>query len=47
QVEFAKAWLQQPRLCLIDEPSIGLSPILAEEVFTWIDRFTKAGMGSC
>ena len=45
QVEFAKAWLQQPRLCLIDEPSIGLSPILAEEVFTWIERFTKAGMG--
>jgi branched-chain amino acid transport system ATP-binding protein len=45
QVEFAKAWVQQPRLCLIDEPSIGLSPILAEEVFTWIDKFTKAGMG--
>ena len=26
QVEFAKAWLQRPRLCLIDEPSIGLAP---------------------
>jgi ABC-type branched-subunit amino acid transport system ATPase component len=45
QVEFAKAWLQQPKLCLIDEPSIGLSPILAEEVFTWIEKFTGAGMG--
>jgi ABC-type branched-subunit amino acid transport system ATPase component len=45
QLEFAKAWLQQPRLCLIDEPSIGLSPLLAEEVFTWIERFAKAGMG--
>jgi ABC-type branched-subunit amino acid transport system ATPase component len=45
QLEFAKAWLQQPRLCLIDEPSIGLSPVLAEEVFTWIERFAKAGMG--
>ena len=45
QVEFAKAWLQQPRLCLIDEPSIGLSPILAEEVFGWIEKFAKAGMG--
>jgi branched-chain amino acid transport system ATP-binding protein len=45
QVEFAKAWLQRPRLCLIDEPSIGLAPILAEEVFHWIDRFAKAGMG--
>ena len=45
QLEFAKAWLQQPRLCLIDEPSIGLSPRLAEEVFTWIERFAQSGMG--
>lgn len=45
QLEFAKAWLQQPRLCLIDEPSIGLSPILAEEVFGWIEKFARSGMG--
>ena len=45
QLEFAKAWLQRPRLCLIDEPSIGLSPVLADEVFTWIERFAKEGMG--
>ncbi len=45
QLEFAKAWLQQPRLCLIDEPSIGLAPRLAEEVFTWIERFARSGMG--
>jgi ABC-type branched-subunit amino acid transport system ATPase component len=45
QVEFAKAWLQHPRLCLIDEPSIGLAPILAEEVFGWIERFAQSGMG--
>jgi branched-chain amino acid transport system ATP-binding protein len=45
QVEFAKAWLQHPRLCLVDEPSIGLSPILAEEVFGWIEKFARAGMG--
>jgi ABC-type branched-subunit amino acid transport system ATPase component len=45
QLEFAKAWLQKPRLCLIDEPSIGLSPKLAEEVFTWIERFAREGMG--
>lgn len=45
QLEFAKAWLQQPKLCLIDEPSIGLSPLLAEEVFRWIERFAKEGMG--
>jgi branched-chain amino acid transport system ATP-binding protein len=45
QVEFAKAWLQQPRLCLIDEPSIGLSPKVSEEVFVWIEKFAKAQMG--
>jgi branched-chain amino acid transport system ATP-binding protein len=45
QVEFAKAWLQQPRLCLVDEPSIGLSPILAEDVFAWIGKFARSGMG--
>jgi branched-chain amino acid transport system ATP-binding protein len=45
QLEFAKAWLQGPKLCLIDEPSIGLSPILAEQVFDWIERFAHAGMG--
>ncbi len=45
QLEFAKAWLQRPRLCLIDEPSIGLSPVLAEEVFGWIEKFAQSGMG--
>ena len=45
QVEFAKAWLQRPRLCLIDEPSIGLAPKLAEEVFSWIEKFAQSGMG--
>jgi len=45
QLEFAKGWLQGPKLCLIDEPSIGLSPILAEQVFGWIERFAHAGMG--
>jgi branched-chain amino acid transport system ATP-binding protein len=43
-VEFAKAYLQRPRLCLIDEPSIGLSPKIAEEVYGWIDLFARAQM---
>jgi branched-chain amino acid transport system ATP-binding protein len=38
-VEFAKAYLVRPRLCLIDEPSIGLAPKIAEEVYQWIDLF--------
>ena len=45
QLEFAKAWLQQPRMCLIDEPSIGLAPMLAEEVFGWIERLARSGVG--
>lgn len=45
QLEFGKAWLQQPKLCLIDEPSIGLSPRVSEEIFTWIGKFAAAGMG--
>jgi ABC-type branched-subunit amino acid transport system ATPase component len=45
QLEFGKAWLQQPTLCLVDEPSIGLSPKISEEIFTWIARFAESGMG--
>jgi ABC-type branched-subunit amino acid transport system ATPase component len=45
QLEFGKAWLQQPRMCLIDEPSIGLSPRISEEIFTWIEKFARSGMG--
>ena len=45
QLEFAKAWMLQPKLCLIDEPSIGLSPKVAEEIFQWLTRFTDQGMG--
>ncbi len=43
-LEFAKAHLARPRLCLIDEPSIGLSPKVAEEVYRWIASFAAAGM---
>lgn len=43
-VEFAKAYLQQPRLCLIDEPSIGLAPKVAEEVYHWINLFAAEKM---
>jgi branched-chain amino acid transport system ATP-binding protein len=43
-VEFAKAWLMRPKLCLIDEPSIGLSPKIVEEVFQWIKLFAAQEM---
>jgi len=44
-LEFAKAYLMRPRLCLIDEPSIGLAPKIAEEVFGWIRLFAEERMG--
>ena len=44
-VEFAKAWLMRPQLCLIDEPSIGLAPKIVEEVFDWIRLFAAERMG--
>ncbi len=43
-VEFAKAYLVRPRLCLIDEPSIGLAPRVAEEVYQWINLFAQEKM---
>lgn len=43
-LEFAKAYLVHPRLCLIDEPSIGLAPKVAEEVYQWIDLFAAQRM---
>jgi branched-chain amino acid transport system ATP-binding protein len=43
-VEFAKAWLVRPRLCLVDEPSVGLAPIVAAEVYRYIELFAAEGM---
>ena len=43
-IEFAKAYLVRPRLCLIDEPSIGLAPKVALEVYQWIELFSGQGM---
>jgi len=42
-LEFAVARIQKPELCLIDEPSIGLSPKIAEEVFGHIAVLTDTG----
>ncbi len=42
-LEMAMALLLKPTLLLIDEPSLGLSPMLAEEVFQAIQEIKKAG----
>ena len=44
-LEFAKAYMVRPRVCLIDEPSIGLAPKVAADMFQWVRQFASSGMG--
>ena len=43
-LEIARALILQPRLMLIDEPSIGLSPLLVEELFALLRELRKGGI---
>jgi branched-chain amino acid transport system ATP-binding protein len=43
-LEIARALLLEPRLMLIDEPSIGLSPILVKEVFRILQDLRGRGV---
>jgi branched-chain amino acid transport system ATP-binding protein len=40
----ARALLANPRLLLLDEPSLGLSPVLIEGIFDIIGRLREAGL---
>lgn len=40
----ARALMSRPKLLLLDEPSMGLAPLLVEEVFNIISRLKKEGM---
>ncbi|MBV8821638.1 MAG: ATP-binding cassette domain-containing protein, partial [Ktedonobacteraceae bacterium] len=40
----ARALMSRPRLICMDEPSMGLSPILVETVFSVITRIRQAGV---
>ncbi len=42
-LEMGRAMLLNPRLMLLDEPSLGLSPIMANEVFDKIEEIKAAG----
>ncbi|MCO6384427.1 ABC transporter ATP-binding protein [Oceanicola sp. 502str15] len=44
QLEIARALLLEPRVMLIDEPSIGLSPNLVQEVFETLIRLRDSGV---
>lgn len=43
-LEIARGLMLRPRLMLIDEPSIGLSPILVEELFALLRDLRKSGI---
>ena len=40
----ARAWILQPKLLLVDEPTMGLAPQIVQEVFGVIQQFRAAGM---
>jgi branched-chain amino acid transport system ATP-binding protein len=44
QLEVGRALLLRPRVLLIDEPSIGLSPKLVQEVMTLLRGLTEQGV---
>jgi branched-chain amino acid transport system ATP-binding protein len=44
QLEFAKVYALKPKFCMIDEPSVGLAPAVAEQIFEWIRRFAAEGV---
>ena len=43
QLEIGRALLLRPKVLLIDEPSIGLSPIVVKDVFTLLRRLVTEG----
>jgi len=42
-VAMCRALMSEPQLLLMDEPSLGLAPILIKEIFATITRINKAG----
>lgn len=43
----ARGLMARPRLLLVDEPSLGLSPILVRDVFALMARINAGGTAIC
>jgi branched-chain amino acid transport system ATP-binding protein len=43
QLEIGRALLLRPKVLLIDEPSIGLSPLVVKDVFTLLQKLSRQG----
>ncbi len=41
----ARALMARPKLLMLDEPSLGLAPLLVEEIFGVVQRLSREGMG--
>ncbi len=39
-----RAWMAKPRLLLMDEPSLGLAPVLVKEILRVSDELRNRGM---
>jgi branched-chain amino acid transport system ATP-binding protein len=44
QLAIARALLQRPKLLILDEPSLGLAPVIVEEIFALLDELRGEGM---
>jgi branched-chain amino acid transport system ATP-binding protein len=44
-VELARALMTEPRFLLVDEPSAGLAPLIADGVYATLDGLRQAGVG--
>ena len=43
-VALARAVVQQPRLLLLDEPSLGLAPIIVDEIYAYLAQLRATGL---
>jgi len=44
-VAIARALILQPKLLVLDEPSMGLAPLVVRSIFTIVQRLARQGMG--